>query len=133
VWAHGGSDFTGNMTPDLIGQLMGTHPNLAMSLRPIPFLAATRNPFGHQYYNLMLTPEGIVPDWLELLQKFPDRFVMGADTFFLSSSVGEQSPVVNLGKGNEPRLRAAQVALSRLPGELRQKIAFENPRSLYGI
>ena len=31
VWAHGGSDFTGNMTPALIHELMGRHPNLFMS------------------------------------------------------------------------------------------------------
>ncbi|MCC6946234.1 MAG: hypothetical protein IT539_00570 [Bradyrhizobiaceae bacterium] len=36
AWAHGGSDFTGNMTPALIGRLMDKHPNLFMSLRPVP-------------------------------------------------------------------------------------------------
>jgi hypothetical protein len=131
MWAHGGSDFTGNMTPALIERLMTAHPNLGMSLRPIPLIAATQNPFGHVYYNLMLSPQGIAPDWLALLQKFPDRFVMGGDTFFVSSGANPQAAVVSLGKGNDPRLRAAQIALSRMPEELRPKIAIDNARALY--
>lgn len=133
MWAHGGSDFTGNMTPALIGRLMEAHPNLGMSLRPIPLRAAMQNPFGHVYYNLMLGPEGIAPDWLALLQKFSDRFVMGGDTFFASSSVNPQTAVASLGRGNDPRLTAAKAALARMPPELSQKIAIDNARRLYRI
>ena len=82
VWAHGGSDFTGNMTPALIDRLMEGHSNLYMSLRPIPILAATNIPFGLEYHNLILTPGGIEPHWLALLQKYPDRFVHGRRYFF---------------------------------------------------
>jgi hypothetical protein len=44
VWAHGGSDFTGNFTPGLVKRLMDAHANLFMSLRPIPAQAAIANP-----------------------------------------------------------------------------------------
>jgi hypothetical protein len=133
VWAHGGSDFTGNMNPALIERLMEQHSNLYMSLRPIPFLAATNNPFGLEYHNLILTPGGIEPGWLALLQKYSDRFVMGADTFFISSSVDPERAVTTLSHGNEPRLRAARVALSRLPPDLARKIGVVNAQRLYGL
>jgi hypothetical protein len=99
VWAHGGSDFTGNMTPALIGRLMDAHPNLYMSLRPVPAGASAANPFNLRYYNLMVSPKGIDPAWLALLKRHPDRFVMGADAFILSSSVAAEGPLATLGKG----------------------------------
>jgi len=133
VWAHGGSDFTGNMTPHLIGALMERHSNLYMSLRPIPALAAANNPFGLQFQNLLLTPEGIDPNWLALLQKHSDRFVMGGDTFFVSSSVNTERAAVALSRGNEPRLRAARVALERMPPDLAKKIGLTNAQRLYKI
>jgi hypothetical protein len=133
VWAHGGSDFTGNMTPALIERLMEGHSNLYMSLRPVPVLAATNNPFGLEFHNLIITPDGIEPDWLALLQKYSDRFVMGGDTFFVSSSVDPQRAVATLSHGNEPRLRAARATVSRLPAELARKIGIVNAQRLYSL
>lgn len=133
VWAHGGSDFTGNMTPALVERLMEGHSNLFMSLRPIPALAATNNPFGLEFHNLIISPDGIEPGWLALLQKYPDRFVMGGDTFFVSSSVDPERAVTTLSHGNEPRLKAAHATLSRLPLELARNIGVANARRLYGL
>lgn len=132
VWAHGGSDFTGNMTPSLIGSLMDRHPNLFMSLRPLPPQAA-RNPFGLRIYNLMLTGGQLDSAWLALLRKHADRFVMGGDAFFLSASVNEASPLVALSRGNQPRLTAARMLLSKLPPMLARKIANENAARLYRL
>ena len=98
VWAHGGSDFTGNMTPSLIGSLMDRHPNLFMSLRPLPPQAA-RNPFGLRIYNLMLTGGQLDSAWLALLRKHADRFVMGGDAFFLSASVRMAARLLGSGGG----------------------------------
>jgi hypothetical protein len=133
VWAHGGSDFTGNLTPALVGRLMDAHPNLFMSLRPIPLQAATGNPFGLRFYNLILTPSGIAPEWLALLRRHSDRFVMGSDAFFVSSSANAQGPAAMLSRGNEERLTAAGVTLSRLPPDLMTKIATENSARIYRI
>jgi len=71
VWAHGGSDFTGNMTPALIGRLMDAHSNLYMSLRPVAAAATSASPFNLQYYNLIMRPKGIESEWLELLIATP--------------------------------------------------------------
>jgi hypothetical protein len=61
---------------------MDGHPNLFMSLRPLPPQGAANNPFGLRFYNLVLTPSGIAADWLALLRKHSDRFVMGSRTPF---------------------------------------------------
>jgi hypothetical protein len=133
AWAHGGSDFTGNMTPALVGGLMDRHPNLFMSLRPIPLKMLKSNPFGLQIKNSLLTPRGIDPAWLKLLQRHSDRFVMGADAFFLSPTVPSDSPLTHLGSGNDGRIGAASRALSAMPPALARKIGTENAVRLYRL
>jgi hypothetical protein len=132
VWAHGGSDFTGKMTPALIGALMDRHPNLFMSLRPLP-LRVVNNPLGLRFFNLMLTAEGVEPAWLALLRKHSDRFVLGGDAFMTAPSVGPDSPVKTLSGGNQTRLTGASLLLSRLPAALAGKIATENAARLYRL
>jgi hypothetical protein len=133
VWAHGGTDLTGNLTPALIGQLMDAHPNLFMSLRPAPPQANSVNPLGLHFYNLILTQSGIEPKWLELLRKHYDRFVMGSDSFFVSPSANPEGAPTMLARGNQGRLAAAGAMLSKLPSDLRAKIAMENPSRIYRI
>jgi hypothetical protein len=133
AWAHGGSDFTGNMTPALIGGLMDRHPNLFMSLRPVPLVFNKTNPFGLQVKNTILTPKGVDPAWLKLLQRHSDRFVMGADTFFLTPTVPADSPLRHLGEGNTGRLNAAAKLMSALPPPLARKIGIENAARLYRL
>jgi len=132
VWAHGGSDFTGKMTPALIGELMDRHPNLFMSLRPLP-VRVVNNPFGLRFFNLMLTQDGVEPKWLALLRKHSDRFVMGGDTFMTTPSVNPNSPLLTLSRGNQTRLSGASLLLSRLPAALAAKIATENASRLYQL
>jgi hypothetical protein len=105
VWAHGGSDFTGNMTPALIGRLMDGHFNLFMSLRPVPPQVNSANPFGLRFHNLILTQAGIEPGWHTLLQKHSDRFVMGSDSFFVASSANPEGAPAMLARGNQARAR----------------------------
>jgi hypothetical protein len=133
AWAHGGSDFTGNMTPALIGRLMDKHSNLFMSLRPVPLPFNKTNPFGLQVKNTLLTPKGIDTAWLALLQRHSDRFVMGGDAFFLSPTVPADSPLTHLGNGNDGRINAAAKALSAMPPALARKIGTENAARLYRL
>jgi hypothetical protein len=131
VWAHGGSDFTGNFTPALVKRLMDSHPNLFMSLRPIPAQAAIANPA--RFHNVILTPSGIAPDWLSLFQEHADRFVMGSDAFFISSAADPNGAPAMLSRGNQGRLAAAGAMLSQLAPDLAAKIAITNPQRLYRI
>jgi hypothetical protein len=133
VWAHGGSDFTGNMTPALIGRLMDAHSNLYMSLRPVTAAATSASPFNLQYYNLIMRPKGIESEWLDLLNRHSDRFVMGADAFVLSSSVPPDAPLATLSRGNDGRFTAANRVLSLLPPDVAQKVGADNAIRLYRL
>ncbi len=112
---------------------MDTHPNLFMSRRPVPPQGAIGNPPGLRFYNLILTPSGIAPDWFALLLKHSDRFVVGSDSFFLSSSVDPTRAAATLSRGNQGRLMAAAAMLARLPRDLATKIAITNPARIYRI
>jgi hypothetical protein len=133
VWAHGGSDFTGNMTPALIRRLMDAHANLYMSLRPVPPGVTTAAPVNLRLQNTMMSSAGILDPWLELLKKHPSRFVLGSDSFILPPSVPPGSPLIALSRGNEGRLSAAKQLLSRLPAELARNIGEQNAVSLYRV
>lgn len=133
VWAHGGSDFTGHMTPALIGRLMDAHPNLFMSLRPIGAGMREAPAFGLRFSNTIMPGEGVDKAWLGLLQRHSDRFVLGADAFHIAPSVPEDHPIRKLGRGNDVRLSAAAQLLARLPAPLIAKIARENATRLYKL
>jgi hypothetical protein len=133
VWAHGGSDYTGNMTPALIGRLMDAHPNLYMSLRPMPAGTKVLPAFGLRPRNTLMPASAIDKAWLDVLNRHADRFVLGADAFFLASSTPSDSPLRILGRGNDLRLRGIAELLARLPASLAGKIANENAARLYRL
>jgi hypothetical protein len=133
VWAHGGSDYTGNMTPALIGRLMDAHPNLYMSLRPMPPGTKVLPAFGLRLHNTLMPGSDIDKPWLDVLNRHADRFVLGGDAFFLASSTPTDSPLRFLGRGNDRRLRGIAELLARLPAPLAGKIANENAARLYRL
>ena len=133
VWAHGGSDFTGNMTTALIDRLMNAHPNLYMSLRPVPPGVTSAAAVNLRLYNTMMTSGGIERRWLELIEKHSDRFVLGSDSFILPSSVPPDSPLIALSRGNRARLNAANQLLAWLPKELARSVGESNASRLYRV
>jgi hypothetical protein len=133
VWAHGGSDFTGNMTPALIRRLMDSHPNLHMSLRPVPAGVAFAEATNLRVQNTIMTKAGIVDEWLDLLKKHSDRFMLGSDSFFFPRSVPAGSPMITLSRGNQGRIGATRQLLSRLPIDLARKIGKDNAVRLYRV
>jgi hypothetical protein len=133
VWAHGGSDYTGNMTPALIGRLMDVHSNLYMSLRPVQPGRTVLPAFGLRLHNTLMPGSGVDKAWLDLLKRHSDRFVLGADAFFVAQSAPPDSPLRTLARGNEMRLGAVGELLSRLPAALVGKIAQENAVRLYRL
>ncbi len=133
VWAHGGSDFSGHMTAELISRLMDAHSNLYMSLRPLP-PGANKLPFGLELRNAIMTaPQTFEPQWRTLLDRHSDRFVMGADAFFLASYIPEGVPLRTLSQGNKPRIGSAAHLLNNLPPPLARKIGTDNAVRLYKL
>jgi predicted TIM-barrel fold metal-dependent hydrolase len=113
IWAHAGSDNTGYRTPELCRRLLGTHPNLFMQIKVDP---------ANHGRNYPIADDGrIKPDWLELLQDFPDRFVVGSDQHYPLPAAGLQ------------RWQSAVLLLNELPETLRRKIGFENAVRLYHL
>jgi len=125
VWAHAGSDPIGEMTAELIGGLMDRYENLYASLR-------IKRSSGRMQ-NLVFYDDGLDGDWLEVLKRHPDRFVIGTDTFFIPPKVPEDHPLRILGTHNEETLEATVAFLSLLPPDLARKIAHENAIRIYNL
>ncbi len=125
VWAHGGSDPLGSMSAALIGKLMDEHSNLYVSLRVVGSAAPM--------HNKLLGFGGIVPEWLNILNRHSDRFVIGSDSFFVSPSLRDSGPGTHFAQKNVPKLKATRHFLSLLPPSVARKIAQDNAVRIYGL
>lgn len=126
VWAHGGSDPLGAMTPAAIGRLMDRHANLYVSLRVV-------GPQAPVFRNKVLTGSGLDPDWGDLLNRHTDRFVIGTDSFIVSPTLRGGGPGVTFAERNVPKLMATVYFLSLLPSHLAQKIGHDNASRIYRL
>jgi hypothetical protein len=125
VWAHGGSDPLGGMTPATIGRLIDAHPNLFVSLR----IVGPQAPM----LNKALTTGGIDPEWKALLTRHADRFMIGTDSFMVSPSIRGGGPGVTFAERNTPKLQATVQFLSLLPPDVAGKIGRENAIRVYKL
>lgn len=123
VWAHAGSDPVGFYTPDLVRRLLGKHPNLYLSVRTTH---KRNDPMRHPRF-------GINRDWIAVLEEFPDRFVMGTDSFLVASGyTGPNGPRVFERKTHVQREGANDV-LAYLDDDLARRIGSENAKRLYKL
>ena len=99
LWAHSGFD-----RPPEIAALLNKHPNLWADLA-----------FRSEHAG----PQHVEPDWRELFERFPDRFLLGTDTF-----TPERWFYV------EEHAERARGWLQTLPPELRDNIAWRNAEKL---
>jgi hypothetical protein len=124
-WAHVGSDRMNFWTPQFTRDMLEKHPNLYLSLR----LHLTPSA-----QNFPLSPNGIRPEWIETFRRYPDRFVMGSDRFFISPTLQKSGgPAAQFAKLNEGTLELSERFLGYLPPELAEKFAFKNAEQLYGL
>ena len=108
--AHFGSDVTGQWSNEASRRLLSANPNLYMSIKLVP-------PLG----NSPLTEQPVAAAWIALIREFPDRFVIGTDSFFGLGGLTAYTP--------GPVYRF----LMGLPDDVRSKIAWENAARLYGL
>jgi predicted TIM-barrel fold metal-dependent hydrolase len=125
VWAHGGSDPLGAMTPAAIGRLMDEHPNLFVSLRIVGPSAPMMNK--------ALADTGLDPAWKALLTRHTDRFVIGTDSFMVSPDVHGGGPGVRFAERNTPKLHASVHFLSLLPLDMATRIGRDNALRIYRL
>ncbi|MCU1381914.1 MAG: amidohydrolase 2 [Acidobacteria bacterium] len=113
VWAHLGSDNTGERTAALSRRLLEAHPNL--------FLEYKLDPLSPGKTALVDADSRLTPGWMQLLRDFPDRFVIGSDQHYPAPANGAQ------------RWERAVELLNRLPDDLRAKVATENAIRIYRL
>jgi len=117
VWAHAGWCNTGERTPELCDRLLSKHPNLYMSIRIVP-----KNIPGRP-----IDSDGrIKPAWRELILKYPDRFLLGGDEFYMPHTKGNPHPSAG-------STRETVNFLSQLPPDIAEKIGHENATELYHL
>lgn len=123
VWAHAGGDTVGHFTPELARTMIKRHGNLYFSIRP------TLSRPG-----AMVPPKGpINQDWIDVLKEFPDRFVIGSDTFVVPSRyTGPEAPRIFASRAHV-QLNGIRRLLAHLPAELARKIGIENAQRIYGL
>ena len=105
IWAHTG---IGGAAPARVDQLMARYPLLV----------------GELSYRPGLTCEGgkLCPEWRRLLLKYPDRFVIGSDTW-----------VNQRWLYYDDLMAGYRTWLGDLPPELARKVAWSNAAGLFGI
>ncbi|MDP1537214.1 MAG: hypothetical protein Q8L95_08535 [Burkholderiales bacterium] len=123
VWAHAGADPVGHFTPRLVRELLGRHSNLALSIRPTaPFPGSMVHPKG-----------AINDDWIAVLRDFPDRFVIGSDSFVVAKAyTGAEAPRI-FEQRSEIQRRGIRRLLSHLPADLARRVGYENAERLYRL
>ena len=123
VWAHAGADPVGYFTPKLVRELLSRHSNLALSIRPTaPFPGS------------MVHPKGAINDnWIAVVRDFPDRFVIGSDSFVVATTyTGAEAPRV-FEQRSEIQRRGIRRLLSYLPEDLAKRVGYENAIRLYRL
>lgn len=114
IWAHAGWDNTAYRTADLCRRLLAAHPNLYMELKIDPVNPGKNSPLSDE------TSGPIEPEWLQLFQDFPDRFLIGSDQHYPAP----QGP---------QRWQAVVLLFNQLPPELQKKIGVQNAEQLYAV
>lgn len=113
VWVHAGWDNTGHRTVALMQGLLERHENLYIQIRVLPH--------GMPLSNRPTTAAREVDsDWLTMLEAYPERFVIGLDSFYENLDTAKfQQPTTDF--------------LSWLPESLARQIAIDNPNRIYNL
>ena len=118
IWVHLGMDTTGQRTVVSTERLLRENPNLYLSITGKMDFAGR---------NWLLKPgSGLNPKWRDLILKFPERFMIGTDTFFQPDTPRKRMP------HKAPRaIRIAQIP--SLPIHVRRMIAYENAQRIFKL
>lgn len=111
IWAHVGWCNTGGRTVTLCRDLLTRHPNLYMSFKLSPEGVPENSPLGTDGRSLK-------PEWLEMIQEFPDRFVIGTDQFYGPPGARPTGP---------QKTETTRLFVDLLPTDVARKLGLENP------
>lgn len=119
IFDHAGWYNTGEATADLFSRLMKKYPNFYASIK-------LRKPASDEQSKVAILEKGgkIKSEWLEVFQKYPDRFMIGTDVKFgLDTSEGKYEEILAL----------TDKFLNALPADLASKIATKNAQKVFGL
>lgn len=117
VWQHVGWDNTGHLTIQLLDSLLSNHNNLFIGLK---CLQEGQN----KEENRPLENDKLKTEWIDLIKKYPDRFMLGSDYFFV---------IPNRGKKMPDSSKESRMIVDQLPDGLRQKVAYINAMTIYNL
>lgn len=121
VWQHMGWDLTGERSPDVLRELLETYDNLYLAIRVLTKEELSRGLIFHPIVDVNGKTDN---DWVELMQDFPDRFVVGSDEFITGSeSVAAKSE----------SFKPTWTFVSTLDPSLAYKIGYANAARLYHL
>ena len=103
LWAHGGM----TSPPESIDDILERHSNVWVELS--------------YRYDDILSGDKLDPAWHELFLKYPDRFILGTDTWTVERWA--DAPYIT---------RTARSLIAQLPAEVKAKFAFENALRFIG-
>jgi len=125
VWAHAGSDPVGWYTPELVQEMLAKHRNLFFSIRPV------NRPDTNPVWN---PKTGINHDWISVFKRYPDRFVLGTDSFVVSASyTGQAKAPLVFEQRTRIQRQGVNELLSSLDEDLARKIGHENAERIYRL
>ena len=125
VWAHAGSDPVGWYKPKLVRKMLDKHPNLYCSIRTVN--RPDNDPVWHP-------KNGINYSWVRLFKKYPDRFVLGTDSFIVSENYsGKPRAPLILAQRTGIQREGANQLLSALKKDIAVKIARDNAIRIYNL
>ena len=117
VWSHVGFEPLLTRQPSVVREMLQANPNLYMSFRvnrggPKPAAA--------------LDAEGkLKPLWVELIRAFPDRFMLGSDSFYARNGIARGS--------SEEGMKNLRSLIEQLPEDVGIKVASENAIRVYRL
>ncbi len=127
VWAHaGGNDPLGNFRPALAQQMLEKHPNLYMSLRPSAGGSGGRGPRAQQ-------AGPISAEWMAVVEKYADRFVIGSDSFLVADSAKMVGAARIFSARSADVRRRVQEMLQSFKPDVARKVGYENAERLYKL
>ncbi|PCH66446.1 MAG: hypothetical protein COC01_08010 [Bacteroidetes bacterium] len=117
VWQHVGWDNTGHLTTQLLDVLLSKHSNLYIGLKCLQKGQSKSE-------NRPLSNNKLKNEWIELIKKYPNRFMLGSDFFY--GIPGKTRPMPDSSK-------ESRMIVDQLPDEVKEKVAFKNAKTVYNL
>jgi len=123
VWQHIGWDNIGFMTTNLLSRLLAEHPNLHLAIR-VEARGRQVGGGGPMPNRIVDADWRVRPEWLQLMEAFPERVMVGGDEFVGGGQRRRKMP---------QSFEETWSLLGQLPPELARKVGRDNAARVYPL